>query len=76
MKDDRLYLVHILECIDRTERYTAEARSNFWPMREPRTVLRNLQVLSESTQRLSADPESGALYSAQPRLRPSCRLIC
>jgi uncharacterized protein with HEPN domain len=56
MKDDRLYLVHILECIDRIERYTAEGKKAF--MVDERTqdaVLRNLQVLSESTQRLSAD---------------------
>ena len=54
MKDDRLYLVHILECIDRIERYTAEGKKAF--MADERTqdaVLRNLQVLSESTQRLS-----------------------
>ena len=56
MKDDRLYLVHILECIDRIERYTAEGKKAF--MADERTqdaVLRNLQVLSESTQRLSAN---------------------
>ncbi|OPY56236.1 MAG: hypothetical protein A4E51_00544 [Methanosaeta sp. PtaU1.Bin055] len=29
MKDDRLYLVHILECIDRIERYTAEGKKAF-----------------------------------------------
>ena len=56
MKDDRLYLVHVLECIDRIERYTAKGKKAF--MIDERTqdaVLRNLQVLSESTQRLSAD---------------------
>lgn len=55
MKDDRLYLVHILECIDRIERYTAEGKEAF--MADEKTqdaVLRNLQVLSESIQRLSA----------------------
>ena len=29
MKDDRLYLVHVLECIDRIERYTAEGKKAF-----------------------------------------------
>ena len=56
MKDDRLYLVHVLECIDRIERYTAKGKKAF--MADERTqdaVLRNLQVLSESTQRLSAN---------------------
>lgn len=64
MKDDRLYLVHVLECIDRIERYTAEGKMAF--MADERTqdaVLRNLQVLSESTQRLSAD-----LKSAHPEV--------
>jgi uncharacterized protein with HEPN domain len=56
MKDDRLYLVHVLECIDRIERYTTEGKEAF--LADERTqdaVLRNLQVLSESTQRLSED---------------------
>lgn len=56
MKDDRLYLVYILECIDRIERYTSEGKEQF--LADERTqdaVLRNLQVLSESTQRLSED---------------------
>lgn len=54
MKDDRLYLIHILECISRIERYTAEGKDAF--LRETKTqdaVLRNLQTLAESTQRLS-----------------------
>ena len=54
MKDDRLYLVHISECIARIEQYTAGGKDAF--MADTRTqdaVLRNLQTLSESTQRLS-----------------------
>ena len=56
MKDDRLYLIHILECIVRIEDYTADGEAAF--LVDPKTqdaVLRNLQVLSESTQRLSDD---------------------
>lgn len=54
MKDDRLYLIHILECIDRIERYTVDGGDAF--MEDTRTqdaVMRNLQTLAESTQRLS-----------------------
>lgn len=54
MKDDRLYLIHILECIERIEQYTIDGREFF--LRDTRTqdaVLRNLQTLTESTQRLS-----------------------
>ena len=28
MKDDRLYLVHIKECIERVKRYTEDGRDN------------------------------------------------
>ena len=30
MKDDRLYLMHILECIERIQRYTAEGKDFFF----------------------------------------------
>ena len=55
MKDDRLYLLHIQECITRIEQYTVAGRAAF----ESDTliqdaVLRNLHTLAESTQRLSA----------------------
>ena len=30
MKDDRLYLIHIRECIARIERYTAEGKEVFF----------------------------------------------
>lgn len=62
MKDDRLYLIHILEGVSRIEKYTADGRDAF--MRDSKTqdaVLRNLQTLAESTQRLSA-----ALRAAHP----------
>ena len=54
MRDDLLYLVHILECIERIERYT---ESGYGPFRETKmiqdAVLRNLHTLTESTQKLS-----------------------
>lgn len=54
MRDDRLYLIHIAECIERIERYTARGRDNFLSDTMVQdAVLRNLHTLSESTQRLS-----------------------
>ena len=56
MKDDRLYLIHITECITRIERYVADGRERFLADEKTQdAVLRNLQVLSESTQRLSQE---------------------
>ncbi|MEW6581128.1 MAG: DUF86 domain-containing protein [Chloroflexota bacterium] len=54
MSKDRLYLTHMSECIARIQQYVAEGRSAF----ERSTlvqdgVLRNLQVLAESSQRVS-----------------------
>jgi uncharacterized protein with HEPN domain len=54
MKDDRLYLVHIQECIARIEEYVAGGQQAFMDSQLIQdAVLRNLQVLAESTQRLS-----------------------
>jgi uncharacterized protein with HEPN domain len=55
VKDDRLYLIHIQECIARIEDYTRGGRAAF--LADGKTqdaVLRNLQTMAESTQRLSA----------------------
>lgn len=55
MKDDGLYLHHIRECIARIEQYCQEGKAAF--LSDTKTqdaVLRNLQVLAESTQCLSA----------------------
>jgi len=55
MKDDRLYLIHIKECIDRIESYTeGKTRQDFLDSELLQdAVIRNLQVMAESTQRLS-----------------------
>jgi uncharacterized protein with HEPN domain len=54
MKDDRLYLLHIQECAARIEEYVGGGRQAFLESRLIQdAVLRNLQVLAESTQRLS-----------------------
>ncbi|HYO48726.1 MAG TPA: DUF86 domain-containing protein [Chloroflexia bacterium] len=59
MRDDRLYLIHISECIARIEQYTSEGRERFFEDAKTQdAVLRNLQVLAESTQRLSESVKS------------------
>jgi uncharacterized protein with HEPN domain len=57
MKDDRLYLIHISECIERIESYVAgkdqQEFSNSTLLQD--AVIRNLQTMAESTQRLSEE---------------------
>jgi len=54
VKDDRVYLKHILRCIARIEEYTAAGRESFFSSHLIQDgVIRNLQTLAESSQRLS-----------------------
>jgi len=56
MKDDRLYLVHVIECIAHVREFTADGKENFLADRKTQdAVLRNLHTLSESIQRISND---------------------
>lgn len=60
MRDDAVYLNHILECIRRIEQDTHEGREKFlqtYTLQD--AVLRNLQTLSESAQRLSDTLKAG-----------------
>ena len=55
MKDERLYLIHIGECIERIEEYTSAGKNAFFAETMIQdAVLRNLQIMAESTQRLAA----------------------
>ena len=57
---DNLYLIHIRECLSRVTEYTTGGRDQF--MDDTRTqdaVLRNLQIMGESTQRLSDALKAG-----------------
>lgn len=59
MKDNQLYLIHILESISRIEAYTREGKAAF--LHDTKTqdaVLRNLQTLAESTQHLASEIKS------------------
>lgn len=55
MKDNKLYLIHISECLERIERYIGSGgRDAFMASTLTQdAVLRNLQTMAESTQRLS-----------------------
>ena len=54
MKDDRIHIDHILECMEWITRYTAEGRDAFFSDRKTQSAtLRELQTLAESTQQLS-----------------------
>jgi len=65
MKDDRLYLIHIGECIVRVESYTRGMTKEAFLASSlvQDAVIRNLQTLAESTQRLSAH-----VKESQPRI--------
>jgi len=56
VKDDRLYLLHIVESMERIAAYTAGGRDSYLSDRKTQdAVVRNLQTLAESTQRLAPD---------------------
>jgi uncharacterized protein with HEPN domain len=54
MKDERLYLEYILECIKKIEDYTEMDDARFMESSMIQdAVVRNLQVMAETTQRIS-----------------------
>ena len=64
MKGDAVYLRHILECIQRIERHATADKLTFLASDLLQdATLRNLQTMSESTQRLSE-----AIKASQPQI--------
>lgn len=64
MKDDRLYLLHISESLQRIEEYVIGGKEAFFADRKTQdAVLHNLQTLAESSQRLS-----DALKASRPEI--------
>jgi len=56
VKDDRVYLKHILRCVSRIEEYAVGGRAAFMESHLIQDgVIRNLQTLAESSQRLDED---------------------
>lgn len=61
MRDHRLYLIHILEAIQRIEEYTQEGREAF--MSDAKTqdaVVRNFEIIGEAAKRVPEDVRAGA----------------
>jgi len=59
VNDDRLYLVHMSECIRWIRAFTTGGRAEFLADRKTQdAVLRNLQTMAESSQRLSSELKS------------------
>ncbi len=65
MKDDQLYLIHISECIERIEAYVTgiDKRAFMASSLVQDAVIRNLQIMAESTRRVS-----DRLKEAQPKI--------
>lgn len=56
MKDDRIYLLHILDAVQRVLDYTHDGRDQF--MADTKTqdaVIRNIEIIGEATKQLSTD---------------------
>ena len=65
MKDERLYLSNIQECIERIEEYTKGGKEEFMATKIIQdAVIRNFEIIGEATKRLS--PELRSKYSDVP----------
>lgn len=65
MNEDRLYLSHILGCIERIQEYTQGDRDLFFRSSLVQDgVLRNLEVIGEATKQISTDTRTR--YSQVP----------
>ena len=54
MKDDKLYLIHISECIHRIESYTQNGKAHFIESRmEQDAVTRNFEIIGEAVKKVS-----------------------
>lgn len=54
MKDDRLYLIHISECIEKIIEFTSEGREAFMASALTQdAVIRNFEVMGEAAKHLS-----------------------
>ena len=56
MKDDGVYLRHIMEAIDRIRSYTSAGRGAFGQdLKTQDAVIRNLQIIGEASKKISAE---------------------
>jgi uncharacterized protein with HEPN domain len=53
LKDPKLYIIYIRECITRIESYTIEGKESFYlDLKTQDAVIRNLETLGDATQQL------------------------
>ena len=56
MKNNKLYLRHILECIENIESYIPNGEDDFFSLKLIQdAVIRNLEIVGEATKRISKD---------------------
>ncbi len=56
MKDDKLYLIHIWECIQRIELYAGKGKAAFLTNTMIQdAIVRNFEIISKATKRLSPE---------------------
>ncbi len=56
MKDDRLYLIHIWECIKRIESYSEEGKVAFLAsVMMQDAIIRNFEVIGEASKQISPE---------------------
>jgi len=56
MKDDKIYLFHIIECIENIKDYVAPGKSVFFESKLIQdAVIRNLEIIGEATKKISAE---------------------
>ncbi|MCE5323906.1 DUF86 domain-containing protein [bacterium] len=56
MKDYRVYLVHILESIEKIEKYTAQGRDSFFGQEIVQdAVMRNMEIIGEAVKHITQD---------------------
>ena len=65
MKSDKVYLTHIMECIESIEEYTEEGKEKFIKSKLIQdAVIRNLEIIGEATKKISRDTRDS--YSELP----------
>ena len=56
MKDDKLYLIHILESIENIQKYNIDGKQEFMEFSIIQdATIRNLEIIGEATKKLSED---------------------
>lgn len=77
MKDDRLYLHHMLERCQRITRFIRPGRNAFMESDELQdAVIRNVEVIGEAAKRVSADARNLSLHRWTGKLSAVCATYC